>query len=138
MALLSATQAAKAVGKSVPTITRAIKNGKLSAKRLDGGGYEIDPSELFRVWKAVTNSNSVTQPMLDLETPIEDSVLRAKLEVMDERLSDARATIKDLRDRLDAESAERRNLTAQITDQRQNIPEPRKRGLWARLIGQGS
>lgn len=138
MALLSATQAAKAVGKSVPTITRAIKNGKLSAKRLDGGGYEIDPSELFRVWKAVTNSNSATQPMLDLETPIEDSVLRAKLEVMDERLSDARATIKDLRDRLDAESAERRNLTAQITDQRQNIPEPRKRGLWARLIGQGS
>ena len=108
MALLSATQAAKAVGKSVPTITRAIKSGKLSANRLDGGGYEIDPSELFRVWKAVTNSNSATQPMLERETPIEDNALRAKLEVMDERLSDAQATIKDLRDRLDAESAERR------------------------------
>lgn len=138
MALLSATQAAKAVGKSIPTITRAIKNGKLSASRLDGGGYEIDPSELFRVWKAVTNSNSVTQPMLERETSIEDSMLRAKLEVMDERLSDAQATIKDLRDRLDAESAERRNLTAQITVQRQNIPEPRKLGFWARLTGQGS
>ena len=138
MPLLSATQAAKAVGKSVPTITRAIKSGKLSANRLDGGGYEIDPSELFRVWKAVTNSNSVTQPMLERETPIEDNVLRAKLEVMDERLSDAQATIKDLRDRLDAESAERRNLTAQITDQRQNIPEPQKLGFWARLTGQGS
>lgn len=138
MGLLSATQAAKAVGKSVPTITRAIKSGKLSANRLDGGGYEIDPSELFRVWKAVTNSNSVTQPMLERETPIEDNVLRVRLEVMDDRLSDAQATIKDLRDRLDAESAERRNLTAQITDQRQNIPEPRKRGLWARLTGQGS
>jgi len=138
MALLSATQAAKAVGKSVPTITRAIKSGKLSARKLDGGGYEIDPSELFRVWRAVTNSNSVTQPMLERETPIEDNVLRVKLEVMDERLSDAQATIKDLRDRLDAESAERRSLTAQITDQRQNIPEPRKLGLWALLTGQGS
>jgi excisionase family DNA binding protein len=138
MVLLSATQAAKAVGKSVPTITRAIKSGKLSAKRLDGGGYEIDPSELFRVWKAVTNSNIVTQPMLEHETHIEDSVLRAKLEVMDERLSDAQATIKDLRDRLDAESSERRRLTAQIADQRQNIPEPPKRGLWARLTGQRS
>lgn len=138
MALLSATQAAKAVGKSVPTITRAIKNGKLSAKKLDGGGYEIDPSELFRVWKAVTSSNNATQPMLERETPIEDSALRAKLEVMDERLSDAQATIKDLRDRLDAESAERRNLTAQITDQRQNRLEPRKLGFWARLTGQGS
>jgi hypothetical protein len=124
--------------KSLPTITRAIKSGKISAKRLDGGGYEIDPSELFRVWKAVTNSNSVTPPMLEGETPIEDNVLRVKLEVMDERLSDAQATIKDLRDRLDAESAERRNLTAQITDQRQNIPELRKRGLWTRLTGQGS
>jgi excisionase family DNA binding protein len=138
MVLLSATQAAKAVGKSVPTITRAIKSGKISAKRLDGGGYEIDPSELFRVWKAVINSNSANQPMLECETPIEDNVLRAKLEVMDERLSDAQATIKDLRDRLDAESAERRNLTARITDQRQNIPELPKRGLWARLTGQGS
>lgn len=138
MGLLSATQAAKAVGKSVPTITRAIKSGKLSAARLDRGGYEIDPSELFRVWKAITNSNSVTYPMLENETPKEDSVLRVKLEVMDERLSDAQATIKDLRDRLDAESAERRSLTAQITDQRQNRPEPPKRGLWARLTGQGS
>jgi excisionase family DNA binding protein len=128
MVLLSATQAAKAVGKSVPTITRAIKSGKISAKRLDGGGYEIDPSELFRVWKAVINSNSANQPMLECETPIEDNVLRAKLEVMDERLSDAQATIKDLRDRLDA----------RITDQRQNIPELPKRGLWARLTGQGS
>ncbi|MEP3342367.1 MAG: hypothetical protein ABJO09_08655 [Hyphomicrobiales bacterium] len=138
MGLLSATQAAKAVGKSVPTITRAIKSGKLSANKLDGGGYEIDPSELFRVWRAVTSSNSVTQPMLERETPKEDSVLWAKLEVMDERLSDAQATIKDLRDRLDAESAERRSLTAQITDQRQTIPEPPRRGLWVRLTGQGS
>jgi len=133
MALLSATQAAKAVGKSVPTITRAIKKGKLSAIRLDGGGYEIDPSELFRVWEAVTNSNIATQPMLERETPREDNVLQAKLEVMDARLSDAQATIKDLRDRLDAENAERRNLTAQITDQRQN----RKIGFWARLTGGG-
>lgn len=135
MVLLSATQAAKTVGKSVPTITRAIKNGRLSARRLDGGGYEIDPAELFRVWDAVTKKDNASPPMLGHETPLEESMLRAKLEVMDERLSDAQATIKDLRDRLDAESAERRNLTAQITDQRQSVPEPRKRGFWARLKG---
>lgn len=135
MALLSATQAAKAVGKSVPTITRAIKSGKLSARKRDGGGYEVEPSELFRVWDAVTVKDNAPPPMLERETPIKDNVLQAKLEVMDERLSDAQATIKDLRDRLDAESAERRNLTAQITDQRQIVPEPRKRGFWASLTG---
>ena len=138
MALLSATQAAKAVGKSVPTITRAIKNGKLSAIKLDRGGYEIDPSELFRVWKAVTDSSNATQAMLERETPIEDNALQVKLDVMGERLSDAQATIKDLRDRLDAESAERRSLTAQITDQRQNTSQQQRLGLWARLTGQGS
>lgn len=135
MPLLSATQAAKTVGKSVPTITRAVKSGKLSARRLDGGGYEIDPAELFRVWDAVTNEGNATPLILEHETPIKDSVLQARLEVMDERLSDAQATIKDLRDRLDAESAERRSLTAQITDQRQSTPAPHKRGFWARLIG---
>ena len=76
--------------------------------------------------------------MLERETPNEDGALRAKLEMMDERLNDAQATIQDLRDRLDAESAERRSLTAQITDQRQGIPESPKRGFWARLMGQGS
>ena len=118
MSLLSATQAAKAVGKSVPTITRAIKNGKLSAKKLEGGGYEIDPSELFRVWKAVTNSYNETPSVLEHETPLEDSALQVKIDVMSERLNDAHDTIRDLRERLDAESSERRKLTAQITDQR--------------------
>lgn len=118
MALLSATQAAKAVGKSVPTITRAIKNGKLSANKLEGGGYEIDPSELFRVWKAVTNSYNETPSVLERETPLEDSALQVKIDVMSERLNDAHDTIRDLRERLDAESSERRKLTAQITDQR--------------------
>lgn len=135
MVLLSASQAAKAVGKSVPTITRAIKSGKLSAVKLEGAGYEIEPSELFRVWSAVTIDSNATPTVLDREIPTKDNALQAKLEVMDERLSDAQATIKDLRERLDAESAERRSLTAQITDQRQILPEPRKLSFWARLLG---
>ena len=39
----------------------------------------------------------------------------------------------DLRSRLDAESEERRKLTAMLTDQRRG-PEP-PRGIWARLTG---
>jgi len=51
----SAKKAAEAVGKSVPTITRATKSGKLSAEKTPGGGYSIDPSELFRVYPSVGN-----------------------------------------------------------------------------------
>jgi hypothetical protein len=131
---LSASQAAKAVGKSVPTITRAIKSGKLTAGKLDGGGYEIEPSELFRVWEAVKSESDATPTVLGRETHIETSVLQAKLEVTEQRFEDAQRTIEDLRTRLDTESAERRQLTAQITDQRRQ-PEPQKRGFWARLVG---
>ena len=131
---VTAGEAAKLVGKSVPTITRAIKSGKLSAKPRKPRGWVIEQSELFRAFGAVTVETNDVVPSLDHETAIKDSVLQAKLEVMEQRFTDAQATIEDLRTRLDTESAERRQLTAQITDQRQQ-PEPRKRGFWARFIG---
>lgn len=133
---ITAGEAAKLVGKSVPTITRAIKSGKLVAKPRKPKGWIIEPSELFRVFDAVTGETNDKSKMLQPETDIKDSVLQAKLEVMEQRFSDAQATIEDLRTRLDTESAERRQLTAQLTDQRKK-PEPQKLGLWARLVGSG-
>jgi hypothetical protein len=130
---ITAGEAAKLVGKSVPTITRAIKSGKLNAKPRKPKGWIIEPSELFRVFNVVTDETNSDTSMLGRETDNKDSALQAKLEVMEQRFGDAQATIEDLRTRLDIESAERRQLTAQITDQRQQ-PEPEKRGLWARLV----
>lgn len=128
---VTAGEAAKLVGKSVPTITRAIKSGKLSAKPRKPRGWIIEPSVLFSVFDPVTDETNGNALMLVDETPIKDSALQAKLEVMEQRFSDAQATIDDLRTRLDAESAERRQLTAQITDQRQQ-PERPKRWFWQR------
>jgi hypothetical protein len=48
--MYSLAQAAKATGKSKPTIMRAIKAGKVSAMRRDDGSYQIDPAELHRVY----------------------------------------------------------------------------------------
>lgn len=131
---VTAGEAAKLVGKSVPTITRAIKSGKLSAKPRTPRGWVIEKSELFRAFAPVTDETNIIAPMLDHETAIKDSVLQVRLEVMEQRFSDAQATIEDLRTRLDTESVERRQLTAQITDQRQQT-DPQKRGFWARFIG---
>lgn len=127
---LTAGEAAKLVGKSIPTITRAIKNGKLSAKPRKPKGWIIERSELFRVFDVVTLETNMDISSLEYETPIKDSVLQAKLEVTEQRLEDAQATIQDLRDRLDAESAERRQLTAQITDQREQ-----PKGFFRKLFG---
>ncbi len=47
--MYSLAQAAKASGKSKPTLVRWIKTGRLSAKRNNDGSYTIDPAELARV-----------------------------------------------------------------------------------------
>ena len=120
---LSASQAAKKVGKSVPTITRAIKKGKLAAKPRDGGGWIIDASELFRVWPAVSNASDETLPMLRNETPVETSALERELELRREMLDDTKA------DR-DSWKEQAQKITALIEDQ-----SGRKKGFWVRLIG---
>ena len=79
MATFSLTAAAKEVGKSKPTISKAIKTGRLSAKRV-GQGYE--PA------KETTSSNAVN--LLELET-----------KMLREQLDRERETVDDLRQRLD-------------------------------------
>lgn len=99
---LSASQAAKKTGKSVPTITRAIKSGKLSAEKTGAGGYKIDASELFRVFEAVTVKPSFESPSLELETPRvtpqDISLLEDKLKTLEAALSDAKAERDEWRD----------------------------------------
>ena len=46
----TAGTAAKVVGKTKSTITKAIASGKLSAIKNDKGAWEIDASELYRVY----------------------------------------------------------------------------------------
>lgn len=138
---LSASQAAQAVGKSIPTITRAIKSGKLSAERLPQGGYAIDPAELHRVWPSITQIGNTPGHTLGHETPRETGLLEAEVRMLREKIADIEAerkrersqlseTIDDLRRRLDAESTESRALMAQITDQREKESK-RARGLFS-------
>lgn len=120
---LSASQAAKKVGKSIPTITRAIKKGKLSAEPREGGGWIIDAAELFRVWPAVSNETDVTPTMLRSETPIEASALEREVELLREMLDETKADRDSWKDQA-------QKITALIEDQ-----SARKKGFWARITG---
>lgn len=117
MAKLSASKAAKEAGVSLPTISRAIKSGKMSAEKLEGGGFLVDTSELFRVFPPVTPQSNDTPAMLGTETPNESGVLRLEVEMLREMLEQERGTVADLRSRLDAEAEERRKLTLILTNQ---------------------
>lgn len=120
---LSASQAAKRVGKSIPTITRAIKKGKLSAVPRDGGGWIIETSELFRVWPAVSIDSDVTAKMLDQVTPRETSALEREVELLREMLEETRADRDSWKDQA-------QKITALVEDQ-----SVWKKGFWARFTG---
>lgn len=116
----TAGNAAKVTGKSIPTITRAIKKGVISAEKTASGGYLIDPAELHRVFPAVTSNRDVTSNKLDSETLMKPNVtgeLELEVRMLREMLSREQDTVADLRARLDAEAEERRRLTALLTYQ---------------------
>lgn len=130
---LSANAAAKMAGKAKGTILTALSDGTLSGRKNAKGQWEIDVSELARVYDFVTPDQSENQskkPSLtatpDHENRLEVERLRAELagaNRLTESLSDQ---VADLRERLNRESEERRALTAMLTDQRTMPQEPQK------------
>ena len=133
-------KAAEATGKSKTTIHRAISSGKLSAMRNEQGEYEIDPSELMRVYDIVTPEPQKRNDMERSVTPVmvdEAPVLRAEIEGLKQQLALLKDERDDLRRRLDEDSGERRRLTLLLTDQMTkpaSAPEPRPSFL-KRLFG---
>jgi excisionase family DNA binding protein len=104
--------AAHTVGVSKSTLRRAIEKGRLSATRREDGSYEIDPAELARVFPS---PSADTPEMARSDTGNDTEGLQREVTVL-------REVVDDLRRRLDASEAERRQaqerLTALLTDQR--------------------
>ncbi len=75
-------EASKAVGKSKTTISKYIKNGKLSVISKDEDSYKIDPSELFRVFPPANSSNSQNGQSLTHEVTGDYTELKIQIEVM--------------------------------------------------------
>lgn len=115
-------QAAKAVGKSKATLSKAIKSGKMSAVRQDDGSFSIDPSELHRVYPPTPPSTVHSEQS---ETPQETAVntneiieLRVKLEAAHKRIED-----------LEEDREEWRKQANRLLS---HTPQP---SLWQRLFG---
>lgn len=93
-------QAARRTGKSKSTISRAIKSGRLSAHK-SGSTYEIEASELFRVFPA-TDAQPVPQ---NDQQPHDTAVATTtqpdkEARLLREMLERERETVADLRERL--------------------------------------
>ena len=71
----------------------------------------------------------IATPFETQETPIGNSALQAELEATKQIASDRQKTIDDLRDRLDREAEERRQITTRL------LEYEKPKGFWARMTG---
>lgn len=100
---LTLRQAAELSGTSRSTIHRALKSGKLSGGRLEDGAWDIDPSELARVfpWDAIEPAQRDTAGQERNSSGEREAVLAVRVEMLEHQLDRERDTIEDLRKRLD-------------------------------------
>lgn len=117
--MLSLLEAATRTDKTKPTILKAIKRGRLSARKDDNGQWQIDPAELFRVYPPVNDQGSTGETRVPAVEAVELEAVRRERDQL-------QASVEDLRRRLDASEQERRDMTRQLTalltDQRPPAP----------------
>ena len=118
--------AAKHVGKSKPTISKAIKDGKLSATKVDGV-YQIDPSELSRVFP----STATASPQVAISSSV-------PLALSEQRNVHLEATVDDLKSRLDEMKLERDQALQEAREDRNRVvallEDQRPKSLWSKLF----
>jgi hypothetical protein len=119
-------QAAKATGKSKTTISKAIQSGKISAEKQENGSYQIDPSELHRVYP-------VTSPSVPLDTPLETPVytqrmfeLEVLLKASEQRQADLVQRITDIEEDRDQWRVQANRLLSHRGESRE--------GIWAKFV----
>jgi hypothetical protein len=122
--------AARHVGKSKPTISKAIKDGKLSATKVNGV-YQIDPSELSRVFPDTPPTEAHTSPQGAISTS-------APLALSEQRNAHLEATVEDLKARLDDMKAERDQALQDARDDRNKVmallEDQRPKSFWSRMF----
>src|SRR3954471_17214952 len=136
----SVGQAAQLAGRSRATIKRLIASGTLSASRSGPGKpWAIDAAELARVFPTPARE-LLAEPLSEPPRAADDQPVIATLAAKDELISDLREALVDLRRRLDAADADRRQAHEQLsaaltqmralTDQRGAPPAAPSRSAW--------
>lgn len=129
--MLSASQAAKAVGITKQGLMKAIREGRLSASKDANGAYQVDPSELFRVYEPVRPEKPGTEPTTNASGHNRTEMLEREIELLKERLRDKDDVISDIRRRLDNSEEAREKLNAVLVAQSERDRVP----FWRRLLG---
>jgi hypothetical protein len=89
-------EAAKLVGKSKSTISKALKSGKLSYEEKTSAGYQINGAELFRVYPKP--QETVANERLETPSePPENTILQMKLDALEKENDMLRENLSDVK-----------------------------------------
>lgn len=137
MANLSIREAVKHYQVSRPTLTKALKSGKISGVQDNQSKWSIDPSELARVYQPRADASDVSnqaltgQPEANLSSPnIPDS---AELEALRTQLAKVELRAVKAETRADAAELLAKERAERIEDLRRMLPPPealKKRRWW--------
>ena len=152
--------AAKQLGLSKPTISKAISRGHLSATRREDGSFAIDPAELMRWWEtsrhrfhvqpvshfqpSTPSTENGTHPgnpvsTADTGNPVGNEV-RVQLARLEAELAGVKELLKVHKEQIDDLRGERDKLLGQVDAAHRLLthqakPEPPRRSWWRRLAG---
>lgn len=129
---ISLRQAVERFNVSRPTLTKALKSGKISGEKDDSGAWSVEPSELARLYEPRLTAE---QPEHGKEHVHEHrssshdySYMKGKVEALEEQIEDLKAQ----RDRAEARASQSdARLYGLLEDMRGH-----KRSWWQRLRGQ--
>ena len=138
---LTLNQAAKAVKKSTSTISKYIKDGKLSvSERLEDGSFKIDPAELYRVFPEQHKTPDIEQS----RTPVQTAPNSREIELLEKMNRQQTDMIQSLQDQIKEERDERQKMTIMLLEHQTKVshqqvkapnellPEPAKKRWWRR------
>lgn len=126
MVNLSIREAVKLYNVSRPTLTKALKTGKISGVKSGKGHWEIDPTELSRVYQPRTSDVNNSGKDIPVNFTLANTVDSTNLERLKGALAIAEARA-DAAERLAQERADH------IEDLRRMLPapnQPRKKIWW--------
>ena len=118
MTQLTVIEAAKLAGKDRKSIYRAIKSGRLSATKTEGGGTQIDVAELERCFGALGRGHGSATVALPQSATGEETARIAALEAECRLLREALESEKRLTDAKDAHIEDLRNAVRRLEDKR--------------------
>lgn len=123
---LTLGQVARELGMNKATLSRYIKQGKVSAKKQEDGSYRIDPSEIDRLRATIT----VTHEIKHHETAIETHLLRELLAEKDKVLTEKDRTIANLMQERDEWREQCKKQLLLLSGPKEDPPTPQKKKWW--------